>query len=540
MSKFRYGVKLSKKKIWLIIVGAIILIVILSIIFKGEGELPYDFIIVERGDVIEEVSVTGTAKSANDVELRFETSGTVERVYVSEGHEVNKGASLVKLYTGKLYSQFLQAQASYNQAKAEFDQFIAGATFEEIQVAEQVVENAKIAFEDAKAEAESDLNEKYDDALVYLSNASSKANIALADLNILESNYFSGSTKIATTFRQKEGTARDVFFGTSTSKGAKEFINDAISSPTQDNIDTALTEMRSAADKLKDVLDYTREAMSGPTLRDEVSAADESTIDTNVSNINTVLTNISTAQQAIASQKVTNQSNINSAENTLNKAEDDLAKIKAVPRNVDIAVYQARVDKARASMVELQQKLSDATLKAPIKGTITKVNVKIGELVGANTGPVVSLISASEFQIEVDIPEADIGKVDLGNPVEISLDAFPEEVWSGQVAQMEPAETLIEGVVYYRITVVFDEMDERIRSGMTADITIETDKKENVLSVPYRAIVYKEEGQRLVRVLQEEEIVEIEVETGLKGSRGEIEIIKGINEGDKVITFIKK
>lgn len=529
----------GKKKIWLIIGGIIILIIILSLVFKGEKELPYEFVIAEKKDVIEEVSVTGTVKSAADVDLRFETSGTVERVYVSEGSEVVQGASLIKLYTGKLYSQFLQAQASYNQAKAEYDQFIAGSTFEEIQVAEQIVENAKIALSDVEAVAESTLNEKYDDALVYLSNASSKANIALADLNTLESEYFSDSTKISSTFRQKEGAARDTFFGTSTYKGAKEFINDAISSSTQDNIDAALTEMRAAADKLKDALDYTREAMSGPTLRDEVSAADQTTVDTDTTNINTVLTNISTAQQAIASQKVTNQTNINSAENTLNKAEDDLSKTKAVPRAVDIAVYQARLDKARASKVELQQKLSDAVLKAPFAGIVTKVNIKIGELVTTGGGSAVSLISATKFQIEVDIPEADIGKVSLNNPVKIFLDAFPEESWIGQVAQMEPAETLIEGVVYYRVTVIFDEMDERIRSGMSADIEIETNKRENVFSVPYRAIVYKDD-KKMVRLLIEEEVKEVEVSTGLKGSQGDIEIISGIKQGDKVITFIRK
>ena len=83
------------------------------------------------------------------------------------------------------------------------------------------------------------------------------------------------------------------------------------------------------------------------------------------------------------------------------------------------------------------------------------------------------------------------------------------------------------------------EIDERVKSGMSADVTIETDKRENVLSVPYRAIVYKD-SKRFVRILQGKEMQEIEVEIGLKGSEGEIEIISGLNEGDKVITFIKK
>lgn len=532
---------MTMKTKFIILIGIIVLGIISWIIFKGKGELPYDFVIVERGDVIEEVSATATVKPAKDVNLRFETSGTVEKVYVSEGLKVKEGTHLVKLYTGKLYSQFLQAQASYNQANAELDKLLAGTTTEEIQVAEQVVENAKIALEDAKAKADNDLAEKYDDALVYLSNASSDANIALADLKNLESDYFSGSSTIATAFGAKEGIAREAFFGISGigKKGAQEIANEAISNPTYENIDNALLEMRAAVNKVKDALDYTRQAMSDPVLRNDVSSTDKTTVDTDISNMNTALTNISTAQQAIDSQKVTNQTNINSAENTLNKAEDDLAEVKTTPRDVDIAVYQANVDKAKASMVELEQKLDDAVLAAPIEGVVSKVNVKIGETVIAGGEPAVSLISVSKFEIEVDIPEADIGKVKLGNPVEISLDAFPEESWPGQIAEMEPAETLIEGVVYYRVTVIFDEIDERIKSGMSADVTIETDRRENVLSVPYRAVVYKE-GKKIIRILEGKEIKEIEVETGLKGSKGEIEIISGLNEGDKVITFIKK
>lgn len=524
-----------KIKFIIIIVAVIILGLVGFIIFKGKKGPSYDFATVKRGAVVEEVSATGTVKSAEDINLRFETSGTVEKIYVSEDSKVKQGAQLVKLNTGKLYSQFLQAQASYNESRAKLDKFLAGATTEEIQVVEQMVENAKVSLADAEAKAENDLDEKYDDALVYLSNASSKINIALADLENFEPKYFYDTSPVSTTFKDKESLARTAFFGT---KGAKTIISDTISNPTHENIDNALIVMRSAINKTKDAVDYTREAMSGPTLREDVTTTDQTTIDTDITNINTILTDISTAQQAIASQKVSNQTNINSAENTLKKAEDDLAEIKAIPREVDIAVYRADVEKNRASMVELQQKLNDAVLTAPIEGIVTKVNVKIGEIVTAGGNSVVSLISLNRFEIKVDVPEADIGKVKLGNPAKTTLDAFPEEVWTGKVVEIEPAETLIEGVVYYKVTVVFDKIDERIKSGMSADLTIETNKKENVLFVPYRAIIFKD-SKKIVKVSEGKEIKEIEVETGLKGSEGEVEIVRGLNEGDKIVVFIK-
>ena len=529
----------KKKKILVTIITVIVLIILGIMVFGGSDESPYDFITVAREDIREEVSVTGMVKPAKDVELRFETGGTIERVYVTEGSEVKQGAYLTKLYTGKLYSQFLQAQASYNQAKAELNQFIAGATPEEIQVAERIVTNAEISLVDVSAQATSNLNEKYDDALVHLSNASSNVNIALADLNNLEPSYFSSSTAISAAFREKEGIARDSFFGTYNFIGARALADSAISNPTQENIDEALIEVREATDRTKDALDYTREAIGGPTLRDKVTAADQAIIDSNISNISVTLTNISTAQQAVSSQRVTNQVSINSAQNTLEKAKDDLANLKANPRNVDIAIYQARLSKAGASLTELQQKLSEATLKAPFSGIVSKVNVKAGEIVTAGGGVAVSLIAAESFQIEVDVPEVDIGKVGLNNQVEISLDAFLTEIWEGKVVEIEPAETIIDGVVYYRITVVFDKTDESIRSGMSADVTIKTNERNNVLTIPYRAVNYKDD-KKIVKILDGEELKEIEVTTGLKGSNGKIEILTGVEEGDEIINFIKR
>ncbi len=525
-----------KRKIIISVIIVLVLGIVGWVIFKGRGELPQEFFVVVRGDIVEEVSETGTVKPAEDVDLRFEISGTVEKVYVFEGDEVKQGTRLVKLYTGKLYSQYLQAQASHNQAKAELDQLKAGSTPEKIQVAEQIVANAEVVIEDVKAKAENDLDEKYDDALVYLSNATSDANIALANLRNFEPKYFYDSSTISTVFRSREDVARDAFFGISGLgiKGAKDIVDEAISDPSHENIDNALIDMRNAIDKIKEVLDYTREAMSESTLREKVTAADQAALDADISNTNIALTNISTAQQAIASQKITNQKNINSAENTLAKAEDDLADTKAGPRDVDIAVYSAKVDKARASVVELQQKLSDATLKAPIGGVVGKINVKIGETVIAGGERAISLISASKFQIEVDIYEEDIVRVDTGDPADISVVAFPDEVLKGKVILIDPTEKIIDRVVYYEVTVDFEEPKQGIKPMMTADIVIKTAFRESVLVIPEDAI-YREDDKFMVQVFKDDEIEEREIEVGLKGSDDMVEVISGLEEGEKVV-----
>lgn len=530
LTKFRKAKKKTKIVIGIILV--IILLIFGFIIFKKE-ESPYEWTEVMRGNVIEEVSATGEVELAEEVDLRFKTSGIVERINVKVGDRVNKGAYLIQLSSGEVQSQFLQAQASYNQAKAKLDQLLAGATTEEIRVTEQVLENARIALEDAEIEADNDLQQDYNSALVDLVNASSKCNKALADLRDMERIYFYRSTSLDNTFREKRSSARAAF------EDADELVDKALEDPTYENIDTALIELNSAAGKVIDALDYTKTAMSDPSIREDVAAADRTTIDTDITNTNTVYSNINDAQADIANQKIANQTDINTAEATYNKAKADLEELEAPPRPVDIAIYQADVEKYRANMSEFNQKLRDASIVAPFSGVVAKIDTRIGEVVSANDKVVASLISPGNFQIRADIPEADIRKVGLNNPVEITLDAFPEEIWQAQVVEIEPVETVIEGVVYYRIKILFEEAGEKVRSGMTADVTIETGRKKDVLYVPQRSIVFKN-NVKFVRVLKGDGFEEIEVETGLKGNEGQVEIISGLEEGQEVVTFIKK
>jgi multidrug efflux pump subunit AcrA (membrane-fusion protein) len=151
---------------------------------------------------------------------------------------------------------------------------------------------------------------------------------------------------------------------------------------------------------------------------------------------------------------------------------------------------------------------------------------------------VVTLISPKGLQIETDIPETDISKVNANDPVKITLDALPEESYLGQITEMDSGKTLIDGVVYYKIKILFEGDNQKIKSGMSGDVTIQTDKRENVLNVPQRAVISKN-GKKYVRILDGENIVEKEVVTGLRGSKSEVEILSGLTEGEEIITYMQ-
>jgi len=108
--------------------------------------------------------------------------------------------------------------------------------------------------------------------------------------------------------------------------------------------------------------------------------------------------------------------------------------------------------------------------------------------VAANAA-VISVLSNAKFEIEANVSENEIAEVSLADPVAITLDVLgPSEKFSGRIIKIDPAETIVSGVVYYKVTSVFDVEDVKIKSGMTANLDIQTDKKENVLYLPYYVV----------------------------------------------------
>ena len=179
-----------------------------------------------------------------------------------------------------------------------------------------------------------------------------------------------------------------------------------------------------------------------------------------------------------------------------------------------------------------QEQIFEASLIAPISGIITKADKKVGETVQAQE-QAFSLISLDPLEVEVNIYEEDILKIKEGNPVDIKIAAFPAEILKGKVVSIDPAEKIIEGIVYYGITIDFDELKEEIKPGMTADVIIRTATKENVLLISKDALWENE--KTTVQVYKNGLIEEREIEIGLRGNDNKIEVISGLAEGEEVV-----
>ncbi len=208
---------------------------------------------------------------------------------------------------------------------------------------------------------------------------------------------------------------------------------------------------------------------------------------------------------------------------------------------------RALIRRAEAAVNEAKINLKETTLYSPISGTVITKNVDEGETtvanaVTANTS-VVTVAREGDLEIQANIPESDIVKIALGQKAEATLDAFTaEDVFQAEVNEIEPSATVIQDVVYYKVKLKFPNYDTRFKNGMSADVDILTNEKENVVFVTERA-VKTEDGKKYVEILQDAKnnlTEKVYVQTGMRGDDGMIEITSGLSGGENVITLIKE
>ncbi len=216
------------------------------------------------------------------------------------------------------------------------------------------------------------------------------------------------------------------------------------------------------------------------------------------------------------------------------RREEQFAKLVAKPRPVDTAAAQARLQQASATLLQAQKQFDDLTLTAPVEGVVTAINGEIGEHQSA--GETMIALMTDTLQITANVSETDVAKIAIGDPVDITLDALPSDVvFDGTVTEIEPAETVIQGVIYYQTTVVFGSDDERIKSGMTADLEILVAEALDTISVTPGAIQY-EDDTPFVYVLENGEKVRRDITLGLEGNDA-VQILSGVESGDRIVLY---
>lgn len=189
-------------------------------------------------------------------------------------------------------------------------------------------------------------------------------------------------------------------------------------------------------------------------------------------------------------------------------------------------------------IADLAKKLG--TLVSPIAGIVTEVEPAVA---GVNVGPTTASFTIANpglMKFVADIDESDIGKIALGQKVILTLDAYSEEEFEGEIVNIAfAAVTTSGGGTAFPVDITLPEnLATKFKVGMNGDVEIVTAEKSAVLAVPLEAIITKD-GRQSIQIIDGRTVKEVSVETGLE-SEMEIEIISGVNENQLVITGKKE
>lgn len=200
------------------------------------------------------------------------------------------------------------------------------------------------------------------------------------------------------------------------------------------------------------------------------------------------------------------------------------------------ALAAAQVKQAELNLDAAKQRLKDAVLTSPIAGTISELNVKVGEQVGTGAlRPAAMVADLSSFHIDLGIDENSIGALKEEQPVVITIDALPDQQLTGRVDYLAPTATDTGGVVTYKVIIGLDKTDQPVRGGMSANADVITEVRDNVLVVPNWTIrIDRQTGKAYVYVQRGDKVEEIEIVTGLRNAN-ESEVVSGLNEGDVLV-----
>lgn len=488
---------------WMIVLGALILVSVIGYLVwtqinSANNARPQysasDVTTAEIGTLIATVSATGSIEPQTETALAFLANGNVAELLVKRGDKVTAGQPLAKLDATALTLQLKQAEANLQAAQASLEKLKQGPTASARASAQANLDSAQAAYD-------------------ALQNPSASAVAAAqANLDSARAQYNKLLNPDATELAIAKADVDKAQAALANAQAAYDRIGGA-SNPNSAQLPQSL-QLQSAT------LDY-QKALNAFNAKFNPTDAQ----------LKAAQAQIQQAQDALQRLQPT-QENLARAQAQIKQAQDALERL--TPTAQDVAQAEANAASARAARDLAQQRVNEATLVAPMAGVVTTLDLANGEFVQAGR-PVLTIADLEHLRIALSIDETDIPRVQVGQPVVLDLDAFPDQQVNGVVREIAPAATTLQGVVNYQVIIDVTPGDLAIKPGMTANANVQVARKENVLLAPTRAI-RAQGSKRLVTILENGEPKEVFVTLGLSNDQF-TEILDGLTPGAQILTI---
>lgn len=203
--------------------------------------------------------------------------------------------------------------------------------------------------------------------------------------------------------------------------------------------------------------------------------------------------------------------------------------------NFSLKLEQAQINlnSAKTALDNAANTLKDYIVTSPIDGVV--LNLSATENAPVQIGmPVGTVGNPKGFVVSAYVDEIDVPKLRVGESATITFDAVPDVTLNGKISFISLTKVTIPGGSAYKIKVTINSSNEKIKSGMSANVLIVTNSKSHVLAVPISSLTTLADGKTYVDKVVDENVERVEVETGIFGS-AYVEVVSGLKEGDTIL-----
>lgn len=457
--------------------------------------------VIGRRPLEQRLEAIGTLESLNTVRVSPKVSGRIEQVLVREGDSVTPGQVLVQMDTNELQAVVLQQQANVSAARARLAEAEVGSGSTDVGVV------SVIAREQASVNsAQADYNQ---------ASKTVEAQVASEEANVEDAQAKVAAAQAGVKNADAELVAANAELKNAETKLARAealYEKGYVAGREVDDARTAADTARAQVGVRRGERDAAELAVT--SARAQQKAAEK--------------------QLAIAKQRGTAgiaaaKARLEQAKAALNVARANRSQSSAYRAN--LTALRANVAAAEAQLRAASTRLLDAKLTSPVAGKVTARTADAGS-VASQGEPVLTIETLTNLYVKVSIPVDEAAAVRVGQGVEISLDAFPEEKFEGLITEVNPSADLRTRQFVVRAKI--GNPGERLRPGMFARVSLLTNVSEPRVVVPREAL-RSEGGEHTVFVVDGEGKVSAKkIEVGGADDDG-FEVISGLAEGERAV-----
>ncbi len=403
---------------------------------------------IERG-----ISGIGEIKAIQDADLVFNTTGTVEEVLVEEGDRVAEDDLLARLDPRPIEQRIRQAESSLADALARQAALHEQPEAYDVAAAQSRIAEAEAALADLKTGPKQqdvqDARSRLEQARVMLQTQRNQLSVAKNDARLR-------IEPAANNVRDLQAEYSRIYWENRELENALGRGGDELPQERKDMEEQALRAVETAEEQLE-----------------QARLAFEQAQQAEITGIQEAEEGVVQAEAALEKLLLPpDLDELAAAESRLVQARADLNRLYPNPTASDMARAAAAVEQARSQLEVARLDREYAELRAPFDGVVTVVNIAPGDPGSTGGEPALRMVDISELRVEVDISDVDIAQVKVGQEARIFVDAFPGEVFSGEVSYIAPSATVSGSVRTYEVRIALDDAD-KLRDGMSTRVELQ-------------------------------------------------------------------